>query len=200
MQRELHFPPEDLVEIDWAGIPQVSFDTRLGKQVGEIDFDTEAYADYLRGRGLTEDQIGHTAVDFEHRPILGTIGPKSLYDSQDGIKVHVTPFMSGKKASKAVYHESEHHIANLTNTRSPVALTAASNLSYLGGMAGSVVGAGLMGAGNVLAHPEVFNTGKGTVIGALAVLALGRAIYASNPEERRAHKAAHDKPPLVKIT
>lgn len=192
--------PKDAVKVDRAGTPQVYFDTSLGRQGRGIDFDTETYANYLRERGLTEDQVGHTAVRFADAPVAALLQLRSSYDSYDNIqRVNVGPSTSAEKMSKGVYHETEHHIANVTGTRAPKAWNYASNISLLASAAGTAAGSVLMAAGAAMEHGGTFEAGRNVAMGSLAVVALGQAIYASNPEERRAHKAMHDKTLLVHV-
>ncbi|HUD06681.1 MAG TPA: hypothetical protein VMR34_02240 [Candidatus Saccharimonadales bacterium] len=45
-------------------LPEVSFDTQLGREVTYIDFDYEAYVSYLSRNGLDSEEIAKTRVHF----------------------------------------------------------------------------------------------------------------------------------------
>jgi hypothetical protein len=178
-QNTLQLPPTSQSE------PQVSFDINLKDQVDYIDFDTNAYGTYLRKRGLTDAQVADTALQFDNKPL--SVRP-SYYDPDDKTAhVRIGNWRTEHTLNKAVGHETEHHINQLSGMADMWRpLTYASNI-------GNLIGPPLALTGSVLNQTESLDT-PGKVMIWLGVIAIigGQAAYYGNPDEISAHRAGHD--------
>jgi hypothetical protein len=182
--------PDSIVTVE-TPTPTVYFDTRLGKLYDTIDFDTEEYTAYLLSRGLTDEQVAQTSVSFNYAPLLGHLVKASYNRPQSKININATHLAGKRTLNKAVYHETEHRIADATDTRAPTAYTIASNACQLLGLTGLAAGSAVNISSDVLGAPEVF-TDYARLLArtSLVLMAISSAIYYTNPEERRAFKAA----------
>ena len=87
-------------------IPQVTFALGLGRSVEQIDFDVNAYAEWLRTQGCTDDQIRDTKIHISNRML------PSRYSSLTGeMNIEVTRWSN---FNSNLGHESKHRIDHVT--------------------------------------------------------------------------------------
>jgi len=172
-------------------VPQVSFDTRLGKRLKHIDFDTAAYTDYLADRGLENERIRSLRLRFgPSNAAAALIGGRANYCRyEQAIEVYVGRFTRAKTLNNGVYHETEHHVAYATGTYSPAYFTVLTNLGRVVGLGAAITGDTVSGVGMALDTPEVAHIGYETGFVGLGILCLAQLAYRLNPEERRAFRA-----------
>lgn len=171
-------------------IPKVSFDSNLKDQINYIDFYTEAYGTYLRKRDLTDSQVANTSLQFDSRP--KSIRP-GYYDPYDEIAhVRISTWRSQRTLDRAVAHESEHHINQLSGLADKWrALIVTHNCSIF-------IGSPLALTGALLSHIESLDTPGKIIMGlGLAVSVVSQVAYYGNPDEISAHRAGRNAPTFV---
>jgi hypothetical protein len=156
--------------------PQVSFDIHLGERTSNLEFDTQAYADYLRERGLNDQEVADTRLHFAKasNPFKG-----GGYDEKTKIlTVNMRPFPLGSipAANELIYHETEHHIDDLHGALKEESWALAKVGAALGVGAISLAAVGIAARNNEVLYAALALDGAAgaSIVGKLAAYRLSR--------------------------
>jgi hypothetical protein len=177
---------------------RVSFDVGLGKQLSYMDFDVDAYTQYLQDRQVDQADINRLSVNVSRAGLYTTAGYRGGH-----IEVWMGKFAKSAVVDKAIYHESEHFIDDMRGMRGKyVNYWIGANVSLRAAGASGIVAATALYAGGELADVPVLNetVAPPTFVMAGILLLGGTALYRLSPPERRAHRAAAaEHVPMVSI-
>jgi hypothetical protein len=203
--------------IDDAALPQVTYNVNLRRSLAKkgkiLDFDTTRYAQYLTDRGLTDDEIRQSTLNFSYARRLAslrghycagrTVTGRREKPDMNRMTVYVKPTTNEKVADALVAHESEHRVQD---TRGQLTRLALLRVAVREGF--EVWGYGFSGLGmllmtNYVSNPSAANASpKEATIALLAGSActLGSVLdYRYSRIEREAFSTMPHALPLVSI-
>jgi hypothetical protein len=123
------------------GHPEVSRDILLDDASYIVDFDQDAYANYLLGRGINDDRIGTLSVEmhrFPYKPIaVGTYNFREtrLRMSFEPIWNRRAIFDPNLSANRVLLHETEHFIQDAKSSNGVRDMNLYRQLGGLAGLA-----------------------------------------------------------------
>lgn len=170
-------------------MPMIVFDVKLGRLGKDIDFDFSGYVQYLKERQITDEDIAASTVHFKHSYFMLLAGKYS--DESKKQTIYLNKLFGPRLANHALVHETEHRIAELTNTKSPIWMGKVANLGFFAGPTYIGTGYGAEYAGTSMNSNLLQETGVAIRwIGLGMALAGSLVYYGFHAEERRARKAS----------
>lgn len=179
-------------------IPQVAFDIKLGEYVSYIDFDYEAYDEFLRDAGVDQTEIENLEVyyrrpRFYHSLHLGPVAVnirgyhrrEDKIENKSRIGVVLGPGRDQKGVNTTTTHETQHFIQHAVEgvDKKDKRLYKLRLSGMLGGVATAVWGSTTASLGAATGSEGLLMTGGGAVALGLVTAGGSYASYVKHPRE-----------------
>jgi hypothetical protein len=176
-------------------VPEITFDIKLGKRYDYVDFDYAAYDDYLRAKGLSDEDIEGTTIRFKRsRAIIPYHGIYNRWTKK------TTVYIGGKKhgrANRVLTHETQHRVDHVKKIK--VYDTYANAVIAGGGVGLLWTGISKTVEGIREDNLTAIDQGRAYWWAGLGVLALHGLINHFTRAERRARQAAKNPPRILRL-